>query len=106
MIDISTLSLIELAELKKQIDVEIVKRKETEKQNLRTEIQRMAANAGMTLNEILSGLDKKPRKQANAGIAQFRNPADAEQTWTGRGRKPQWVLDWLASGKNLDGLRI
>ncbi len=72
VIDISTLSLIELADLNKQIDFEIVNRKETEKQNLCTEIQRMAANAGMPLNKILSGLEKKPRKQANAGIAQFR----------------------------------
>lgn len=106
MADISTLSLVELADLKKRIDVEIVHRKEVEKQNLRAEMLRMAAAAGLSLADVLGGAEKKGRKAVSAGVAQFRNPADAEQTWTGRGRKPQWVLDWLASGQSLDGLRI
>ncbi len=106
MADLSTLSLVELADLKKQIDVEIVRRKETEKQNLRAEMLRMAAAAGLSLADVIGGVEKKGRKAVSAGVAQFRNPADAEQTWTGRGRKPQWVLDWLAAGNSLDGLRI
>ncbi|SFN04855.1 DNA-binding protein H-NS [Formivibrio citricus] len=105
MADLSTLSLVELADLKKKIDVEIVRRKEAEKQNLRAEMLRMAAAAGLSLADVL-GAEKKGRKVASSGVAQFRNPADAEQTWTGRGRKPQWVLDWLASGKSIDDLRI
>ncbi len=106
MIDLSSLNLNQLADLKKQIDIEIVQRKESEKQNLRAEMQRMAAAAGLSLAEVLEGADKKVRKQASTGVAQFANPADASQTWTGRGRKPQWVLDWLAAGKALDALRV
>lgn len=106
MIDLSSLNLNQLADLKKQIDVEIVRRKESEKQNLRAEIQRMAAAAGLSLAEVLDGVEKKTRKTVSTGVAQFANPADASQTWTGRGRKPQWVLDWLAAGKSLDALRV
>lgn len=107
MIDISHLNLIQLAELKKQIDVEVVRRKETEKQNLRAEIQRLAAAAGLSVSEIMEGVEKKTRKvSASSGIAQFRNPADESQTWTGRGRKPQWVLDWTNAGKSIEDLRI
>ena len=106
MIELSNLSLADLADLKKKIDVEIVRRKESEKQTLRAEIMRMAAAAGLSLADVLGSAEKKVRKVASAGVAQFRNPADAEQTWTGRGRKPQWVLDWVASGKSIDDLRI
>lgn len=105
MSDLSNLSLVELADLKKRIDVEIVRRKEVEKQNLRAEMQRMAAAAGLSLADLL-GAEKKGRKTAGSGVAQYRNPANAEQTWTGRGRKPQWVLDWISSGKSVDDLRI
>ena len=107
MIDLSNLNFIQLADLKKQIDVEIVRRKESEKMNLRAEIQRMAAAAGLSLSEVLGTVvEKKTRKTGASGVAQFANPADNSQTWTGRGRKPQWVLDWLAAGKSLDDLRI
>ncbi len=108
MIDLSGFNLTQLADLRKQIDVEIVRRRESEKQNLRAEIQRLAAAAGLSLSEVLSEIssDKKVRKATTAGVAQYANPADNSQTWTGRGRKPQWVIEWLATGKSLDDLRI
>ena len=34
------------------------------------------------------------------------NPADSSQTWSGRGRKPQWVHDAIANGATLDTLKI
>jgi DNA-binding protein H-NS len=36
----------------------------------------------------------------------YRNPADASQQWTGRGRQPQWVKDWLEAGKDIAGLKL
>jgi DNA-binding protein H-NS len=27
-------------------------------------------------------------------------------TWTGRGKKPKWVVDALAGGRNIDDLLI
>ena len=38
--------------------------------------------------------------------AKYANPTDPVQTWTGRGRKPAWVNDFLTSGKTLDDLMI
>ena len=107
MIDLPSLDLSQLADLKKQIDIEMVRRREAERQNLRAEIQRMAGAAGVSITELLSEIsEKKTRKVASAGVAQYANPADNSQTWTGRGRRPQWVQDALASGKSLDDLAI
>lgn len=36
----------------------------------------------------------------------YRNPNDPSQTWTGKGRKPGWVIEWQSSGKALDDLLI
>ncbi|WP_148716834.1 DNA-binding protein [Chitinolyticbacter meiyuanensis] len=31
----------------------------------------------------------------------FINPKDASQTWTGKGKRPQWVSDWLDQGGTI-----
>ena len=46
-------------------------------------------------------------KKAGKRVApKYRNPADAEQTWSGRGRKPRWFLDQIAAGKTPEDLAI
>lgn len=49
-------------------------------------------------------------KEAGAGAGsitvRYRNPADPGQAWTGRGRQPKWVSDWIGSGKSLDALQV
>lgn len=104
MVDLSNLNYSELVALKKQLEVELVRRKESEKQSVLAEIQSLAAAKGFSLSDILGTGEKKGRK-AVAARGQFRNPANPEQTWTGHGRKPQWAIDWLASGRSLDELR-
>ena len=36
----------------------------------------------------------------------FRNPENPSETWSGRGKTPRWVVELLATGANLDELRI
>jgi DNA-binding protein H-NS len=54
------------------------------------------------LADLLSG--RKARK--SSGAPKYANPADRSQTWTGRGRKPGWVIEALAAGKSLDSMAI
>ncbi|MBF0140586.1 MAG: H-NS histone family protein [Magnetococcales bacterium] len=39
-------------------------------------------------------------------LAKYQNPADPKQTWSGRGRKPGWVLSHLGAGGQLEALEI
>jgi DNA-binding protein H-NS len=43
------------------------------------------------------------RGRPAGGAAQFRD--DAGNTWSGRGRRPEWLKEALRSGKTLDDLR-
>jgi DNA-binding protein H-NS len=74
----------------------------------------LAKDAGITAADIAKALGavkpakaKAPRaakKGALAGkkvAAKYRNPANPEQTWTGRGVSPSWVQALKASG-NLE----
>jgi DNA-binding protein H-NS len=36
----------------------------------------------------------------------YRNPAEPEETWAGRGKQPRWLTAQLRSGKKLDDFRI
>lgn len=36
----------------------------------------------------------------------YRNPENEHQAWTGRGKPPRWITEWIQSGKSLDALRV
>ena len=39
-------------------------------------------------------------------VPKFANPDDPRQVWSGRGKRPQWVTEKLASGLALEDLSI
>lgn len=100
--DLSNFSVAELDELRKQIDVEIKRRQQSEKSRLRAEIQRLAAESGLTIEEILGG--KISGKKTVAPV--YANPEDPSQTWSDRGRKPAWFIAVLAAGKTENDLKL
>ncbi|MEH6436678.1 ParB/RepB/Spo0J family partition protein [Massilia sp. DD77] len=36
----------------------------------------------------------------------YRHPSTPSQTWTGRGRQPLWVSEWIKSGNSLSDLEV
>jgi DNA-binding protein H-NS len=108
--DISKLSVDELLEFQSRIPEEIRKRKSAEKQNVIDELATIALARGYSLEELLT----KPRKSRTVIRAsgtkkvapKYRHPKQNDLTWTGRGRKPAWVAEWLAQGKPLQELAI
>jgi DNA-binding protein H-NS len=39
-------------------------------------------------------------------LPKFQNPEHPEETWTGRGRQPHWVMELVQAGKNIEDCRI
>lgn len=68
------------------------------------ELHELVGAPGVTVgtNKSTAKLGKKRGKVA----PKYRNPADASQTWTGRGRKPHWVQDLENTGRSLDDVLI
>lgn len=78
---------------------------------LRSEVERLAREAGVQLHELTGALggaaDKvKARVMRKPVEAKYRNPANASETWTGRGRQPRWVAAALAAGKRLEDFKV
>lgn len=118
--DLSTYSLQDLRRLQTKVESEIRRRSDTTRRNLLKRVQKMAADEGLTLDDLLERpapvAESKPapkrggraaaKKEKPAPVIKYRNPANTDQGWSGRGRKPQWALDWIAQGKSLEELAV
>lgn len=120
--DLSTQSLAELRRLQNRVEAEIRRRSDSARRNLLKRMEKMAAEEGLTLADIIppaaaaaaparAGAQKKSasaaaKKTRPASVIKYRNPANPEQGWTGHGRKPKWANDWLAEGKSLQDLAV
>ncbi len=108
-VNLVSLSVNELEALAVQIQEEIVRKKAIARKNLLADLQKLARDNGVELDELLaeaSGKSSKANKPKSKVAPKYRNPADAGQTWTGRGRQPLWVAAALSSGKSLKDLEI
>lgn len=119
--DISSLSLTELRRLQGRIESEIRRRTDTTRRNLLKKMQKMAADEGLSLDDLLESppvaeakpaAQKRTRRAAGtaekktASVIKYRHPDDPSKGWSGRGRKPQWAMDWVAQGKSMDELAV
>lgn len=101
--DLSSMSLEALKSLQKDVSAAIANYHERQKAEARRELEELARAKGFSLAELVSATPKKARKPI---AAKYANPADPAMTWSGRGRKPGWVVDALNSGKALADLEI
>ena len=50
---------------------------------------------------VLVQKDESPRSRATINPPKYRNPDNPLQVWSGRGKKPNWVIKHLAEPANL-----
>lgn len=105
-VDLSDYNLSELKGLQAEIEKEIKNRQQQEVTKAREQILAIAQGLGVSVEELLVNNGRKSKGTGKKVEAQYRNPADNAQMWTGRGRQPRWIADGLAGGKTLDDFRI
>jgi DNA-binding protein H-NS len=104
-LDLGNLSVAELRVLVKNIHLEIEKRESNNKKVVFEQIKELAQKAGMTVEEVAAmGRKARPKSLKRAG-ATYVNPQDSKQTWSGKGRRPTWLKDLLASGISLEDIQ-
>jgi len=60
-----------------------------------------AKEFGFSLEDVVAAGTK-----GSKGAPKYVNPNNSSQTWTGRGRKPNWLIEALEAGKSLDDLAL
>ncbi|MBC7415396.1 MAG: H-NS histone family protein [Herminiimonas sp.] len=100
--NLSNMNLAELRDLEEKTRHEIKKREIEEMVRAREEILSIAQKLGVPLKDIL-GVQVRAKSAKPAAV--YQHPENAELSWSGRGRKPGWVKQWVDGGQPLEGLR-
>lgn len=106
--DLSTFDFADLLQLRTDVDAEIRRRESEEKAKAAKQVLELIRTHGLDIEDLATksakiGTTAVARKPVEA---KYRHPADASLSWTGRGRKPLWVVSWLDEGKSLEDLLI
>lgn len=104
-VDLQALSYKELRDLHVRIADEIEARKQAEKSDVQKKVRELVANAGFDIEEIVGAPNGKSLKGRKIP-PKYRNPKNPEETWTGRGRQPKWLVQELARGRSLKSFLI
>jgi DNA-binding protein H-NS len=94
----------ELVEAKDAIETALTRRKDEARAEVKRKIAELASDSGFEVAELFGG--KRGGKKASASAAKYRNPKDGSQTWTGRGRKPNWLVEELGQGAKLESFEV
>jgi DNA-binding protein H-NS len=84
----------------------IVEKRELEDRLARLNRVEIVREVGSNLPLTLSMTDRAPRRKYPKVLPKYRNPLAPSQTWSGRGKRPRWVVAALETGQRLDDLKI
>lgn len=102
--NVDKMSLKELMELDLKVQKALSIAKERERAELKHKIAALAEDSGFSVSELFGG--RGSAKGKSAGIAKYKNPDNSSETWTGRGRKPNWLVAKLGKGAKMADFEI
>lgn len=103
-IDLNSLSLKELKDLHARVGRAVATYEDRRKEAAIARLEQEARALGFGSLAELTGAPIARKRGLSA--AKYANPANAADTWTGKGRKPRWFIEALAAGKSPDDMAI
>jgi DNA-binding protein H-NS len=104
-VDLTRYSIDDLHKLGERIQKEINHKGQAQILDARRKMEEIAEQVAMTPEEVLA-YDTRKKAPKEPSKIKYRNPANPEQTWTGRGKRPQWLRDALDQGANLEEFAV
>ena len=105
-INVEKLSLKELIALEAKLAAAIATARQKERAEIKSKVAELAERHGFSISELFGGLGRGNGRKKSVSIAKYANPDDQTDTWTGRGRKPNWLLARLKKGAKLSDFEI
>ncbi|SDB95866.1 H-NS histone family protein [Acinetobacter boissieri] len=107
MQDINEMNVEQLESLKKKADLLIVSKKEQSIADAYEEVIAIATSVGLSIEQLLDyGVQKRKTGLRKPVAPRYRNPENPIETWTGRGKKPRWLVAQLTQGATLNDFLI
>ncbi|MBS0126657.1 H-NS family nucleoid-associated regulatory protein [Thetidibacter halocola] len=107
-IDLSKLNMDELGALANDVQKRMTELKEEKRAEAMKRIHELAKEAGLTVDELVGTVSttKKRRDTGTKSAPKYIDPNDPMNTWTGKGRAPNWFKEALEAGKTKEELLI
>jgi DNA-binding protein H-NS len=92
---LDSMSFAELAQMQARIERLKIEKQNSERNELRQRIIAMAKEHGFEISDLFG----KGRNGKGSVAVKYRDPHNPENTWTGRGRMPRWLVAATKGGK-------
>ena len=101
---VENMTLKQMEDLEARIAAVRAKAADSAKAELKAKIDALLAGSEFTIGDLypMAGRGRKKAKSS----PKYANPDDRSQTWTGRGRKPNWLVARLKKGAKMDDFAI
>lgn len=104
-INLTKMSLKELLALQDDLEQEIANARARERHEVLSKMEELAHDAGFTMSDLV-GAKGRGRGKTTVSAAKYANPDNRSETWTGRGRKPNWLVEKLKKGADIEDFAI
>lgn len=102
--NLEKLSIVELRDLQDRITKQLKMTEQKDIANARTQILEIAKRVGVSVKDLVGS--GAPVKVKQTVAVKYRHPNDSTLQWSGRGRQPKWVKEWVESGKAIDEAKV
>ena len=105
---ITELPLEELVSLRNDMDHLIKQKQKEEKKEILAKMHEMAKSAGYSSVAEFVGSPggRAPRSDKGVKLPPKYQSKDGKKTWSGKGRRPDWVIEHLEAGGKVEALEI
>lgn len=100
-VNVDRMSLKDLIDLEAKVQKAIAVARDRERAEVKQALATMAEKRGFSVNELFGG-----RGRGKSSAAKYVNPDNRAETWTGRGRKPNWLVAKLKKGSKLTDFAV
>ncbi len=99
--NVDKMSLKDLLELEGKVQKAISAARDRERSEVKQALAQLAEKRGFSVNELFGG-----RGRGKSSAAKYVNPDNKAETWTVRGRKPNWLVAKLGKGSKITDFAI
>lgn len=102
VIDLNNLNVDELRAITENAQQLIAEKQHQRLYDAYIQFEKIAEESNASIEDILQAGEKLEKKRS----IKYRNSENDEETWTGRGRKPTWLVEALGAGHKLEDFAI
>ncbi|UDF36880.1 UNVERIFIED_ORG: H-NS histone family protein [Shinella sp. XGS7] len=113
-VDVAKMSYAELVALRAKLEREIEGKREEELKTLADGYAKKLQAAGFSVEEGIKALlpYTEAKRRGSVGTSTstarvlYRDPANPENTWSGRGQPARWLAQYVAAGRQREEFRV